>query len=57
MSREGLFRQAVFNAVFVTDALKQAHPGLFILLAAGKLNAVIGREGVDFTGRRFDNMA
>ena len=36
--------------MFVTDALKQAYPGLFILPAAGKLNAVIGQEGVDFTG-------
>lgn len=43
--------------MFVTDALKQAHPGLFVLLAAGKLNAVIGQEGVDFIGDRFDNIA
>ena len=43
--------------MFVTDALKQAHPGLLILPAVGKLNAVIGQEGVDFIEDRFDNMA
>jgi hypothetical protein len=45
------------NAVLGADTIKQQFEGVTILLAVGKLNSVIGQDGVDFVGNSGDEMA
>ena len=45
------------NAVFGTDAIKHHVEGITIFLPVGKLDAIVGQDGVDLVGNRSNEMA